>query len=249
MITESSLNFRREAVEPVACIKAGWNLVRGQYWLLVGITFVAMLLNGAVPFCILLGPMMCGIYLCMFWRLRGEAIEFGTLFKGFDYFVPGLIATLLHLVAAFAIALPIFTALMVGPLVTIPLQQVGEPNPAIVVLLAALLTILGVLIFAIFVFFNVAATFVYPLIVDRKLSGIAAVKLSSRASLANFWQIFSLLALNALLGLAGILLCYVGLFLVLPINFASISIAYNQVFGLAKIESAMPPPPPVFHKC
>jgi uncharacterized membrane protein len=248
MNEELPQGFRRRIVEPVACMKAGWNLVRTQYWLFVGITCVAMLLNGVVPFCILLGPMMCGIYFCMFWRLRGQVIEFGTLFKGFDYFGPSLIATLLHLIAALGIVFPIFTALMLGPLVLIPLGQGGEPNSAIVVLMMAFLVILGVLIFVIFVVFNVAATFVYPLIVDRQLSGVAAAKLSTKASLANFWQILGLLLLNALLGLAGALLCYVGLFLVLPINFAAIAIAYNQVFGLARIQSIVPPPPPVFPK-
>ena len=37
--------FRRKAVEPVECIKAGWNLIRNQYWLFVGLTVVGILIG------------------------------------------------------------------------------------------------------------------------------------------------------------------------------------------------------------
>jgi len=81
---------------------------------------------------------------------------------------------------------------------------------------------------------------------DRKLSGVEAVKLSVKAGMANFWQILVLMLLNGLLGFAGALLCYVGLFLVMPVNFASLSVAYRQVFGLGNIQFPVPPPPPRF---
>src|SRR6185295_8613446 len=85
------ISFKRKAVEPVQCIKNGWELVKDQYWLFVGMTFIAVLIGGAVPLGILLGPMMCGLYLTFFKKRRGEPIEFGTLFKGFDFFGPSLI--------------------------------------------------------------------------------------------------------------------------------------------------------------
>jgi len=87
--------FRRKVVEPVSCIKGGWELIRSQYWLFVGMTLVGVLIGGAVPI-ILMGPMMCGLNLAFLKTRRGEPIEFGTLFKGFDYFGQALIAALLH---------------------------------------------------------------------------------------------------------------------------------------------------------
>jgi hypothetical protein len=51
------------------------------------------------------------------------------------------------------------------------------------------------------------------------------------------------------LNFAGVLLCYVGIFLVLPIGYAAIAAAYKQVFGLSNPEdmlSDLPPPPPTF---
>lgn len=241
-MSESPVDFKRKAVDPIACLKAGWQLVRDQYWLFVGITLVAILLNGIVPFCILLGPMMCGVYLCLFRRQQNELVEFGTLFKGFDYFGASLIATLLHLIPGLIIVLPIFTLIILTPVLIVPLQQGRQSNPTVIILFVALAAILGMLLFCIVVVLNVACTFVYPLIVDRNLSGVAAVKLSAKAGFANFWQIIGLLFLNAMLGLAGVLSCYVGLFLVLPVSFGSVSIAYRQVFGLGRIQSVSTPP-------
>jgi hypothetical protein len=51
------------------------------------------------------------------------------------------------------------------------------------------------------------------------------------------------------MSIGGILLCYVGVFLVLPISYAAIALAYEQVFGLGNIteSSNLPPPPPTFN--
>jgi uncharacterized membrane protein len=72
------------------------------------------------------------------------------------------------------------------------------------------------------------------------------VKLSFRAALANFWRLLGLFLLNFLLGLAGVILCYVGILLVFPITFAAVAVAYEQVFGLGEPISNLPPPPPTF---
>src|SRR6185503_2782728 len=83
--------FISGAIAPVECLKEGWATIKDRYWLFLGISFVTMLIGGAVPV-VLVGPMMCGLYLCLFAKMRGEPVEFGMLFKGFDYFMPGLIA-------------------------------------------------------------------------------------------------------------------------------------------------------------
>jgi uncharacterized membrane protein len=93
---------------------------------------------------------------------------------------------------------------------------------------------------------SVVFTFAYPLIVDRRLKGFDAVKLSIRAGFANFWRLLGMLILTGLLSFAGLLLCYVGIFLVMPISFAAIAAAYEQVFGLSEVQSNLPPPPPSF---
>ena len=82
------------AVRPVECLRAGWDLVKGDYWLLLGITFVGGLIAGLAPLGVMMGPMMCGIYFCPVSPGPRPPIRFEMLFDGFEHFVPSLIATL-----------------------------------------------------------------------------------------------------------------------------------------------------------
>ncbi len=53
--------------------------------------------------------------------------------------------------------------------------------------------------------------------------------------------------MTSALGIAGVFLCYVGVFLVFPVTFSAMAMAYEQVFGIGNVQSApMPPPPPTF---
>ncbi len=238
--------FRRKAVEPVVCIKAGWNLIKNQYWLFVGITVVGILVGSVVPFGILLGPMMCGIYLTLFKTKRAQPIEFGDLFKGFDYFGDSLIATLLHLVPILVIFVPSYIVFYIGLIFMMPRN--GEPDPTALFSFFGLFVIFWLVMMVILIIVSVGFTFAYPLIVDRRLSGLNAVKLSIKAGMANFWQLLGMLLLNGLVSFVGLLFCYVGAFLVLPITFAAIATAYEQVFGLVEggLQPNLPPPPPTF---
>lgn len=238
--------FRRKAVEPVECIKAGWNLIRSQYWLFVGLSVVGLLIGSVVPFGILLGPMMCGIYLTLFKIRRGQPVEFNDLFKGFDYFGDSLIATLLHLVPVLVVFIPSYIVFYIGLFFLMPRN--GEPEPGALFGFFGLFAVFWLVMMVLLILVSVGFTFAYPLIVDRRLSGLNAVKLSIRAGMANFWQLLGMLLLNGLMSFVGVLFCYVGVFLVLPITFAAIATAYEQVFGLAAGEAQpyLPPPPPTF---
>ena len=240
--------FKRNAVEPVECIKAGLNLIRSQYWLFVGITLVGLLIGSLVPLGILMGPMQCGIYLALFQTRRSQPIEFGTLFKGFDYFGDSLIAALLHLIPMLIIIIPsyiVFVVFYAGFIVTMS-QSGGEPNPAALLGFFGVVMVFWLGVFVLMILLSVVFTFAYPLIVDRRMKGFDAVKLSIRAALANFWRLLGLLLLTGLLNFVGVMFCYVGAIFVLPIGFAAIAEAYEQVFGLGQMQPNVPPPPPTF---
>jgi uncharacterized membrane protein len=248
MTSQFPIEFKRNAVEPVACLKAGWNLVRDQYWLFVGMALVGILIGSVVPFAILLGPMMCGIYLSLFQRQRGDTVEFGTLFKGFDYFGESVVATLFHYIPIIIVVVPFYLVFYIGMFLMMSNQgHGGQVEPANAIGFFALFGVFALIIAAFVTCISVLFTFTYPLIVDRKLSGMDAVKLSVKAGLANFWRLLGLLLLNGVVGVVGALLCYVGLFLVLPVTIAALAIAYEQVFGLGQVQSPrLPPPPPSF---
>ena len=241
----ATIEFRRNAVEPMECIKTGWNLIRNQYWLFVGMTAVGVMIGSVVPLGLLMGPMMCGLYLALFQTRRGQPIEFGILFKGFDYFGDSVIATLIHMIPIVAVFVPSYILFYVG-LFVIMGQQGGEPNSAALLGFFGFFAVFWLVMMVILIALSVVFTFAYPLIVDRRLSGIEAVKLSIRAALANFWRLLGLLLITGLLSFVGVLCCYIGVFFVMPVSFAAIATAYEQVFGLGEFPPNLPPPPPIF---
>lgn len=241
--------FRRNAVEPMQCIKGGWEMIKNQYWLFVGMSLVAILVGSAVPLGILLGPMMCGLYLTLFKARRGESIEFGTLFKGFDYFGQSVIAALLHVIPIIAIVVPAYLLFYVSIFVSMAAQGASdEPNPAAFLGVMAMFGLFWLVVMIVILILTIGFTFAYPLIVDRKLQGFDAVKLSFKAAFGNFWRLLGMMLITSVLSILGILACYVGMFLVMPIGYAAIAKAYEQVFGLSDgLEASnLPPPPPVF---
>jgi len=241
----NEIEFKRNAVQPIECIKGGWELIRSQYWLFVGMAVVGIIIGSVVPMGILMGPMMCGIYLALFKVRRNEPIEFGLLFKGFDYFGDSVIATLLHMVPIMIIVIPAYVIFYISMLGMIAASN-GQPNPAALLGLLGGFGIFWLVIMVVIIVMSVIFTFAYPLIVDRRLSGMNAVKLSIRAGFGNFWRLLGMLMLTGLMTFVGVLFCYVGAFLVLPVSFAAISVAYEQVFGLGQVEPHLPPPPPLF---
>ena len=242
--------FKRNVVEPIECIKQGWAIIKDRYWLFVGMAAVGMLISSAVPMGILMGPMMCGLNLAFFKQRRGEQVEFGDLFKGFDYFGPSLIASLLYIVPIMAVVIPAYIIFYLGMIFSMVAQTASdEPNPAAALGVFLMFMVFIVVVLVLILVISVGFTFSYALIVERKLQGFDAVKLSFKAAMANFWRLLGMTMLTGLLGLAGVLLCYVGVFLVLPISYAAIDAAYEQVFGLHnpnEDHSNLPPPPPVF---
>ena len=243
------LVFQRQAVRPMECIKGAWAMVKDQYWLFVGMCAVGLLIGSAVPLGILVGPMMCGLYMAFFKLRRGEPVEFGTLFKGFDFFGPSVVATLLHILPILAIVVPTYLFFYVGMILSVAAQGGNEPNPA------AFFGVFGVFIFVwiaiilLIIVISIGFTFTYALIVDRKLQGFDAVKWSFKGAMPNFWRLLGMTLVTSLLGVCGMLLCYVGVFLVFPITYGAIAVAYEQVFGLSHPGDAvsnLPPPPPSF---
>jgi hypothetical protein len=229
--SDDPVPFRRGVVRPYQCLSEGFQLIKEQYWLFLGITLVGVLIAGAVPFNILLGPMMCGIFHCLLRQARGRSVKFEMLFRGFDDFVQSLIAALLMLVPIFAILLPAYALLIAGMFATMPRPAPGAPPPSgpgagFFGLLAAfyLVVFLTILLVQVLFFFT------FPLITDKKMSGTQAIGASFRAVLGNFGGVVGLVLLVSLLGLAGMLACCVGQLFVIPIHYAAYAVAYRRVF-------------------
>jgi uncharacterized membrane protein len=237
--------FKRNAVQPVECLKQGWDLIKDDYWVFFGISALALIIGSMGPLGILMGAMMCGLNLAFLRKTAGERVEFGTLFKGFDYFADGFIAALLHYLPMMVIIAPFYIIMMVAQFGMMASSRHGEPNPAAALGFLSVFAICFPIMMILMILLQVGFAFAYPLIVAQGLSGADAVKVSFKAAFANFWRLFGLLLLNGLLGFLGVICCYVGVLFILPITFAAMFIAYSQVFGtVPQHRSPYPPPPP-----
>jgi len=237
MTPDTSFNYG--VVSPVECLTAGWAVIKDRYWLFVGITLVATLLGGAVPI-VLIGPMMCGLYMCLLAKMRGEPVEFGLLFKGFDYFVPALVAAAIQIV-------PVLVLVMLGDVIFFAFTFAVMPHgrgesPPLIFWLG--LTVFVIVAMIVSLVIHAIFLFAYPLIVDRRLSGWEAIKTSYRAVLKNLGGIVGLILLNVGLGIVGFLCCFIGVYFVLPVTYAAYAAAYRQVFPESPVSFASSPPPP-----
>jgi len=73
-------------------IGEGWALVKADLGNYIVISLLFALLSG-VP--LIQGPLIAGFHIFTMKKLMGRNAEFGDLFKGFNFFVPALVASLL----------------------------------------------------------------------------------------------------------------------------------------------------------
>ncbi|HEX3149739.1 MAG TPA: hypothetical protein VHR66_16810 [Gemmataceae bacterium] len=231
-MSDAQADFQSGVVRPVECFRSGWQLIREKYWLMLGISIVGVLIAQFVPFSIAVGPAMCGIYLCLFRLERGQSVKFEHLMRGIDYFLQSFIATLFMVIPILLIVVPAYLVFL-GAVIfeTAGKQKPGappDPDMGITILVGALLFTL--VIFVVSIVISVLFIFVYPLIVERKLTGVQAVKTSIRAAFANLGGVLGFTLLNIVLHMVGSLACCVGGYFLIPVHMAAVVVAYRAVF-------------------
>ncbi len=241
----SNIEFRTGVIRPVECLRKGWDLIKDQYWLFFAITLVGMLIAGIVPLGILLGAMFCGIYYCLFQKMNGQRMTFEGLFKGFDYFVPGLIATLVLIIPAVILGVLAYIPLI---MMQLSMMKSKNPNPDEMFAYLGFFAVEMVVLCLVLGTIHAFLFFAYPLIVEYKLSGMEAFKLSAKAVWKNLGGVVGFIALEVVLVIIGYLLCIVGVYLTLPLMFAGALVAYRKVFPPSGANNFnAPPPPSAFH--
>jgi len=218
-----------EGIQPFDCLTRGWELVKDQYWLFLGITVVGLLIANTLAI-VLMGPMMSGINICYLRKLARQPVKFEMVFQGFDYFKESFIAGLIITGFSMAFILPVYFLMFIGIFGTAALSAASEAEWVGVFSLGFML-LFGLMFFVVIIGMSILFIFVFPLIVDRYLSGWEAIKLSARAGWANFWGLLGLMLLLALLTVIGVMFCYIGVFFVIPVNIAAFIIAYRKLFS------------------
>jgi uncharacterized membrane protein len=231
--------FRTGVIRPVECYREAWDLIKSEYWMFFAITIVGILIGSIVPL-IVIGPMICGIYLCFFKKIEGQHTQFETLFKGFDYFLPGLLLTLIV-----TIPVVIFMVLVYVPMLLAVFAGQRMSQQELVATFIGI-AIADVIFAIVMVCFHTLLIFAFPLIVDRKLSVWQSVKTSAKAVWRNLGGVAGLFGIGFLLAIAGYLALCIGVYFLMPVMFAANVVAYRKVFPKIDAPLQSPPNAPAF---
>ena len=174
---------------PGKWIGEGWRLVQADLANSVLVTLVFVLVS-CVP--LIGGALIAGFHYYFQKKLMGRRAEFADLFKGFNFFVPTLVASILIGLFSF---------------------------------LGSLLCLIpGLVIAAMY-------KFTYLFIVDKRMDFWQAMQASHAVAKNDYFGFTMFLLLTVLVNLLGVLCCAVGLFVSIPVTFAAITIAYQELVG------------------
>ncbi len=240
------IEFYRGAISAGDCVSNGWNLVKQNYGMYLGVGLVALILAGCIP-CVslfLAGPIVCGVYYVYLRDMRGEQVDFGMMFKGFDVFLPAMIVGIIQAIPEIIGQGIRFSV----DLADLGIRNSGSSDDLRVAMASGLmigLIIVALVIFLFAVALRISLVFTFPLIVEHKLGVVDAMKLSARAAWSNLGGLILLFILEFLIALGGALLCVVGIFLIsIPLIYAANAFAYRQVFPDIQRNVQNTPPAP-----
>jgi len=233
----TNTEFRTGVISPVECVKEGYERIKSDYWVLFAILLVGALIGGVTMY-ILGGAMFCGIFLAYIRAIDGKPVTFDDLWKGMNYFGPGLVVILVMIVPLFGYYIFAYVTILAAVFGGAQAGEAGVFGALIVVGIIDLLVLIAL------VCFHTLLTFALPLIVDRNLGAIDALKTSARAVWANLGGVAGLIVVNFGLVILGYLALCFGIYFVLPIIIAGNVAAYRRVFPSLEPRADYAPPPP-----
>lgn len=251
--------YFKSAIDASGCVSNAWNLIKPNYWMFFGISLLTYVLIACIP-CLnvfLMGPVMGGFYYTALRAMRGEPVEFGMLFKGFERFVPLMVVGLIQSIPsiiyqAFDIASRVgnfgIESMLKDAGRTGNFFQSDGIDPRILFASGYFIVILVVaIVLMIFsIIWAISFAFAIPIAMENEsMSPIDALKLSARASWGNVGGIIVLAILSFLLALLGVIALCIGFLFVLPVIWVAWAFAYRQVFpDLNPTVFRNEPPPP-----
>ena len=238
-----NLEFTTGQIRAIECVKEAWQLIKDDYWLLFGISIVGAMIGG-ISLYVLIGSMICGIFISYLKKIDGGKVTFDDLWLGFRFFWPSLFVTIVIVVPIVVYVIATFSTLYL-PII---MKAVGGSRVSDDEMLTAVFVGLAIdaVIAIVMIFIHSLLIFAFPLVVDRGLSSWAAIKLSARAALKNIGGIGGMIAVNFVMALAGELAFCIGIYLVIPLMTAANLVAYRKVFPKPAALSFEPPPPTAY---
>ncbi|MEP6705177.1 MAG: hypothetical protein ABJB34_10270 [Acidobacteriota bacterium] len=246
----NNVQFASGAINPGDCIGNGWSLVTRRFWLYVGVGIVTLILIGCIPFvgALLAGPVLGGFYYLVLRDMREEPVDFGMMFKGFEKFLPLMLAGLVQTAPSLILTVVQYT-LDIARLVGVsPRGDVNFYQPASDAIFAGIsvgILIVIVVLSLLAAVWSVALSFAVPLILEHDLSVVDALLTSAKAAFSNIGGLIVLIILEVLVGILGVIALCIGIFVAIPVIYAANVLAYRMVFPyFERSNMNMSPPPP-----
>ena len=249
----TNLQFETGAINPTDCIGNAWTQVTAKFGMYLGMGLVTLILVSCIPLIsmFLLGPVVGGFYYVALKDMRGEPVEFGMLFRGFDKFVPLMVIGLIQSIPAVIFQIIRF----VGNIAqfassTSTGSQRGDffqPSAADLGLgqgIGIAMVLVAIVFAIISIVWAIALQFAIPIALENDIGAIEAIKLSISAATSNLGGLIVLIILAVLVGLLGMLALCIGLFVAIPVIWVANAFAYRQVFPLIERNLNFNPPPP-----
>ena len=218
---EREILARDYALDIGSCLRRGWALVKSDFWPLVGVTALILALLAAVSS---FGEVS---------RSVGN-VHFNTSVLGFLLGGPLMGGLYLY-----------YLKKIRGEPVRVETAFSGFSHSLLHLILASfvtgVLTTLGFICLILpGIFLVVAWLFTLPLVIDKRLDFWPAMRVSLRTISKHWWKFLGFLIVLGLVNLGGVLLCVVGVFITLPVSFAALMYAYEDIVN----PPGLPPVPP-----
>jgi hypothetical protein len=226
---------RAAKIDVFGCLGRSFDFWKSNLLPLVGVTLLVLLAQMILGFIPILGMLtglflngvFCGgIYYYYLGKMRGEPREVGDAFAGFSRaFVPLMLASLLTSVLIVAVMLPFF-----GPFFLVMGQAIlagGQTPPALGGASVGLI-LLGVIPM---IYLSIAWVFTFVLVIDKGLGPWTAMEVGRRVVTRQWFRVFFVALLGAIIAMLGLIGLIIGIFFTLPLMFGAVLYAYEDLFN------------------
>ena len=233
----ADLISRADKLDVFSCLDRSFRLWKENFLPLVGTTLLVVIVQmamgmvpiiGAIAGLCLNGVLYGGLYYYFLGKMRGEPRTVGDAFAGFSRSFGTLVgATLLTSFLSFAAAM-----LFIGPVLW-PLMSaaVTGADPATlempeITAFAGTAMLLG---FLLVVYLSISWIFSFALIIDQGLGAWSAMEVSRRVITNQWFRVFFVVLLGAILAMLGLIGFIVGVVITMPLAFGALLFAYEDL--------------------
>lgn len=219
--------FKRQPLILIATLVLG-------YAILVAVSMLGIIpgvggILGPVVQMALFGPLFGGVYKVCLGVVRNQPADISELFHGFgSRFFQLVIATAIPQAVTLLAMVPL---MILGGTTTVQFAP-GQPPPAAFNSPwwpAAVAWM--VLCWLVMMYLTVAWVWALPLVVDKGMQGLSALRLSMKMVHKHWWLTLLLVICWGLIGGSGVIACCVGALATLPIAFCGMMTGYDRIFG------------------